>query len=178
MSRHLREFIFELAKAGDMVGLPTTERRVPILASPQQREHLPPDLARDGWELVVCDTSAKLESLLYGGHAAWQEYLGELLNKNPRAQLLGPTPGSRITGDANTYVVCHIKFLWRSVLCGAGNAGQPERRTELPAMPHNSLRGLALGKSGMARSAKPPHLSSLRFRGFTSKCAETRCNVY
>ena len=84
MSRHLPEFIFELAKAGDMVVLPAMERRVAILASPQQREHLPPNLAKDGWELVVCDTSAKLESLLFGGHAAWQKYLGELLNKSPR----------------------------------------------------------------------------------------------
>jgi hypothetical protein len=67
-----------------MVVLPTTERRVAILASPQQREHLPPNLPRDGWEPVVCDTSAKLESLLFGGYAAWQKYLGELLDKNPR----------------------------------------------------------------------------------------------
>jgi hypothetical protein len=69
MSPHLPEFIFALAKA-DMVVLPTTERSVAILSSPQQREHLPPDLARDGWELVVCDTSAELASLFFGGCAA------------------------------------------------------------------------------------------------------------
>jgi hypothetical protein len=50
--------------------LPTTDRSVAILSSPQQREHLPPDLARDGWELVVCDTSAELASLFFGGCAA------------------------------------------------------------------------------------------------------------
>jgi hypothetical protein len=70
MGPHLPEFIFALAKAGDMVVLPTTERSVAILSSPQQREHLPPDLARDGWELVVCDTSAELASLFFGGCAA------------------------------------------------------------------------------------------------------------
>ena len=85
VSPHLAEFILELAKAADMVVLPTTERSVAILSSPQQKEHLPPDLARGGWELVVCDTSAEFESLLFGGYAAWQRYLGQLLNKNPRS---------------------------------------------------------------------------------------------
>jgi hypothetical protein len=45
---------------------------------------LPPDLARDGWELVVCDSSAELGSLLVGGFADWQRYLGQVLNKKSR----------------------------------------------------------------------------------------------
>ena len=84
MSPHLPAFILELAKTGDMVVLPTTERSVAFLSSPQQKEHLPPDLVRDGWEIVVCDSSAELASMLFGGFAAWQRYLGEILNKNPR----------------------------------------------------------------------------------------------
>jgi hypothetical protein len=84
MSPYLPEFILELAKAGDMVVLPATERSVAFLSSPEQKEHLPPDLARDGWELVVCNSATELESLLCGGLAAWQRYLGEILNKNPR----------------------------------------------------------------------------------------------
>jgi hypothetical protein len=84
MSPYLPEFILELAKAGDMVVLPATERSIAFLSSPEQKEHLPPDLAQDGWELVVCDSSTELESLLFGGFAAWQRYLGEILNKNPR----------------------------------------------------------------------------------------------
>ncbi len=41
-------------------------------------------------------------------------------------------------------------LLWRPMLCGAGNAGQPERRTELPAMPHKPSEALAPEKSEMA----------------------------
>ena len=80
MSPYLPGFILELAMAGDMVVLPTTERSVALLSSRQQRQHLPPDLARDGWEFVVCDSSAELESLLFAGFADWQKYLGEILN--------------------------------------------------------------------------------------------------
>jgi hypothetical protein len=83
MSPHLPGFILELARAGDMVVLPTTERSLAILSSTEQKKHLPPDLARDGWELVVCDSSADLGPLLFGGYAAWQSYLGQILNKNP-----------------------------------------------------------------------------------------------
>jgi hypothetical protein len=84
MSPFLPEFILELAKACDMVVLPATERVVAFLSSPEQKEHLPPDLARDGWELVVCDSSAELGSLLVGGFADWQRYLGQVLNKKSR----------------------------------------------------------------------------------------------
>jgi hypothetical protein len=82
-SPHLPEFILELAKAGDMVVLPATEGSLAILVSPQQKEHLPPDFATNAWELVVCHTSAELESLLFGGHASWQRYSGQVLNKDP-----------------------------------------------------------------------------------------------
>ena len=83
MSPYLPEFLLELAKAGDMVVLPAMERGVAFLSSPEQKEHLPPDLAQNGWEIVVCDSPTELESLLFNGFATWQRYLGQVLNKNP-----------------------------------------------------------------------------------------------
>ena len=85
-SPYLPEFLLELAKAGDMVVLPAMERGVAFLSSPQQKEHLPPDLTQNGWEIVVCDSPTELESLLFDGFATWQRYLGQVLNKKPGSE--------------------------------------------------------------------------------------------
>lgn len=44
LSANLAAFIFEVAKAGDMLVLPAMENSVPILSAPEQRNELPPDL--------------------------------------------------------------------------------------------------------------------------------------
>ena len=81
MSPHLVSFIFEIAKAGDMVVLPAMEDFVPILSSPQQKQQLPADLSQQSPVAVVCESPAELGSLLSGGYAGWQEYRNQMLNK-------------------------------------------------------------------------------------------------
>ncbi|MGC1619983.1 MAG: hypothetical protein WA765_15950 [Candidatus Acidiferrum sp.] len=83
MSPHLISFIFEIARAGDMVVLPAMEDFVPILSSPEQKQQLPPDSAQHSPGAVVCRSPAELGALLSGGYAGWQEYRNQILNKPP-----------------------------------------------------------------------------------------------
>ncbi|MGA3269306.1 MAG: hypothetical protein ABSE16_21125 [Verrucomicrobiota bacterium] len=69
MSPHLVRFMFEVAKAGDMVMLPAMEDFVPILSRPEQRKELPEDLAGNEPEPVGCDSPEELDLLLSGGYA-------------------------------------------------------------------------------------------------------------
>jgi hypothetical protein len=82
MSLHLLRFILEVARAGDMVILPATENRFPILSSPEQKQQLPSNLIQGGPGPVVCESPAELESLLSGGYAGWQRYRNRVLNEN------------------------------------------------------------------------------------------------
>ena len=79
LSSNLAAFIFEVAKAGDMVVLPAMEDFVPILSAPEQRNELPPDLQSGEREPVLCRSASELEVLLSGGYAAWQKYLSQVL---------------------------------------------------------------------------------------------------
>jgi hypothetical protein len=81
MCPHLVRFILEIAKAGDMVILPAMEDFVPILSSPEQKQHLPSDLVQEGPEPVVCGSPSELESLLSGGYAGWQKYRDQVTKR-------------------------------------------------------------------------------------------------
>ena len=78
LSPDLAAFIFEVAKAGDMVVLPAMEDSVPILSAPEQRNELPPDLQASEREPVLCRSASELEVLISGGYAAWQRYLNQI----------------------------------------------------------------------------------------------------
>lgn len=82
MSQHLVRFIFEIAKAGDMVILPAMEDFVPILSLPEQQKELPAELADNEPEPVLCGSAEELESLLSGGYAGWQKYREQVLRQN------------------------------------------------------------------------------------------------
>jgi len=84
MSPYLPGFILELATAGDMVVFSTGEAKAVILSSPQQKAHLPAEMARDGWESVVCGSPEELESLLFSDFVAWQRYRNQVISKSPR----------------------------------------------------------------------------------------------
>jgi len=79
LSSNLAAFIFEIAKAGDMVVLPAMEDFVPILSAPEQRNELPPDLQNSAQGPIWCRSAYELEALLAGGYAAWQKYLNQVL---------------------------------------------------------------------------------------------------
>ncbi len=76
---HLIQFIFEIAKAGDMVILPAMEDFIPILSLPGQKEHLPQELAENDPPPIVCESAAELESLLCGGYESWRKYRDQIL---------------------------------------------------------------------------------------------------
>lgn len=82
MGPHLIRFILEMANAGDLVILPAMENFVPILTSPEQMQHLPSDLVEKSPDPIVCRSPGELEALLLGGYAAWQNYLGQVSEKN------------------------------------------------------------------------------------------------
>jgi hypothetical protein len=73
MSPHLIKFIFEIAKAGDMIILPSNGDSL-ILSLPDQNQHLPQDLAENDPPPVVCESAAELEALLCGGYEQWRKY--------------------------------------------------------------------------------------------------------
>jgi hypothetical protein len=77
LSSSLAAFIFEIARAGDMVVLPAMEDSVPILSAPEQRNELPSDLQASEREPVLCRSASELEVLLSGGYVAWQKYLNQ-----------------------------------------------------------------------------------------------------
>jgi hypothetical protein len=81
MSPHLVRFMFEIAKAGDMVMLPAMEDFVPILSLPEQRKELPAELAENDPEPLICGSPEELESLLSGGYAGWQKYRDKILHE-------------------------------------------------------------------------------------------------
>jgi hypothetical protein len=89
LSSNLAAFIFEIAKAGDMVVLPAMEDFVPILSAPEQRNELPPDLQASERGPIWCRSASELEVLLSGGYAAWQKYLNQVLNP-PRTGVQTP----------------------------------------------------------------------------------------
>ena len=78
----LINFILQVAKAGDFVILPAMDDFVPILILLEQKQHLPPDLARQFAEPVVCGSAGELGALLSGGYAGWKGYLTEAAKKN------------------------------------------------------------------------------------------------
>lgn len=55
------KFIFEIAKAGEMVMLRAVEDFVPILSSPEQRNQLAPDLLRADRAPIWCKSAPELE---------------------------------------------------------------------------------------------------------------------
>jgi hypothetical protein len=78
LSCNLAAFIFEVAKAGDMVVLPAMKDFVPILSAAEQRNELPLDLQAGEREPVLCRSASELEVLLSGGDSAWQKYLNQI----------------------------------------------------------------------------------------------------
>lgn len=83
LSPALAAFIFEVAKAGDMVVLPAMEDFVPILSAPEQRNELPPDLQIGERGPIWCRSASELAVLLSGGYAAWQKYLNHVTETGP-----------------------------------------------------------------------------------------------
>jgi len=81
LSSHITSFIFEIARAGDMVILPAMDDFVPILLSPEQKKELPAELAENDPKPVLCGSSGELEALLSDGHTGWLKYRDQVLHE-------------------------------------------------------------------------------------------------
>jgi len=82
MSPDLVRFVFDMAKAGDMVMLPTMENFVPILSSPGQQNELPKDLAENEIPPVLCRSPEELWALLVDGYDGWKKYRDQMVGDN------------------------------------------------------------------------------------------------
>ena len=82
MSDLLVQFIFDVARVGDMVILPAMEDFVPILTSVHQQAELPHELQRDYPEPVVCTSSGDLAALLSHGYQGWRRYGDYVVNNS------------------------------------------------------------------------------------------------
>jgi hypothetical protein len=81
---------------------------------------------QNGIHWVPCQTSGHCLSKRRLSSRRWIAFL----SPNCRMDRSGPT---------KSYVARHIRFLlWRSALCGAGDAHQPAIRPEPSLVPHNS----------------------------------------
>jgi hypothetical protein len=81
MSAHLTRFIFEIAKAGEMVILPVMEPFVPILSLPVQMNALPTELAENEPKPVLCSSADELQTLLSGGYGEWKKYRDQVVKR-------------------------------------------------------------------------------------------------
>jgi hypothetical protein len=79
MSSDLVRFIFDVAKAGDMVILATMDCCGPILVAPEQERELPREMLQALGDPVLCASSKDLENLLLCGHAEWRRYRDQVI---------------------------------------------------------------------------------------------------
>jgi hypothetical protein len=77
-SDSLAKFIFDIARAGDMVIIPAMEGNPLILLSEAQRPHVHPD-ALKSLRPVVVNSAQELAALLGGGFGAWSRYRDQVL---------------------------------------------------------------------------------------------------
>jgi hypothetical protein len=81
LSHDLAKFIFEIAKAADLVILPAMEDFVPILSAAKQRRTLPADLLKRSRPAVLCKSPSELEALLSRGYSGWKKYRNQVIKK-------------------------------------------------------------------------------------------------
>ena len=72
-SKHLVEFIFEVARVGDMTIIPVIEESIMVLPSDDAKKELPPEVLLD-FRLVPLTSVAELEVVLQQGFSGWSKY--------------------------------------------------------------------------------------------------------
>lgn len=82
MSPDAVQFMFDIAKTGDLVVLAAMKPFVPILFWPEQRKNLPTELACNDPEPILCGSPKELRALLAGGYAGWQKYRDQVIRQS------------------------------------------------------------------------------------------------
>jgi len=89
----LTKFMFDIARAGDMVLIPVMEENLLILASEEQKRHVPGDVTESLKPVVVC-SPGELRAVLTGGFDGWTTYRNQLLgNSASESEPSPPDPG-------------------------------------------------------------------------------------
>jgi hypothetical protein len=86
LSPHLFAFLWDIAKAGELVLLPAMKDSIAILSSPDQKQHLPAELINHSWTIVVCESAEELQALLTGGFNSWRKYLDQAIKHERKGQ--------------------------------------------------------------------------------------------
>ena len=81
--KHLAEFIYQVARAGDMVIMPAMEGNPLIFVSDGQRPHVPADSLERSRPVVV-KSPEELGALLTGGFDGWSVYRDQVVGKRKR----------------------------------------------------------------------------------------------
>jgi hypothetical protein len=77
----LMKFIFDVARAGDMVILPAMEGNPLVLVSEPQAREVPPDL-RETFRSIVVSSAEELGAVLSGGFKGWSAYRDHVLRQS------------------------------------------------------------------------------------------------
>jgi hypothetical protein len=77
----LMKFMFDIARAGDMVIVPAMEGNPLILVSQQQQNDVPVDL-RESFQPVVVGSAGELGAALSGGFEGWAAYREQVLGRS------------------------------------------------------------------------------------------------
>jgi len=76
----LMKFIFDVARAGDMVILPAMKGNPLVMVSESQAREIPSDL-RDGFRPIVVRSGQELAAVLSGGFEGWAAYRDQILRR-------------------------------------------------------------------------------------------------
>ena len=76
----MAKFIYDVAKAGDMVIIPAMDGAPVALLSAAQAEHLPEEI-RESFHPVLIESATELAILLRGGVADWSSYRDQVVRR-------------------------------------------------------------------------------------------------
>ncbi len=72
-SEQLVDFVFDVARAGNMAVIPTTEDAIVLLTSEDDKRELPSDVLQ-GSHLILLTSAAELQVILQQGYTVWSKY--------------------------------------------------------------------------------------------------------
>jgi hypothetical protein len=77
----LMKFIFDVARAGDMVIIPAMEGNPLVLVSEEQKKNVPADFQKS-FQSIVVRSGAELGVVLSGGFEGWSAYRDQVLRQS------------------------------------------------------------------------------------------------
>jgi|ERR1051325_5357938 hypothetical protein len=77
----LMKFMFDIARAGDMVIIPAMEGNPLVLVSEQQKQNVPADL-QESFQSIVVGSDGELGAVLNGGFDGWSAYRDQVLRRS------------------------------------------------------------------------------------------------